>query len=62
DGDQRAVQLPITGRSGSSIRAAVPGSTVLPPGPYMLFVLQQTPKGLLPSVSRQVVVNGSPPA
>jgi hypothetical protein len=62
DGDQRTVQLPITGRSGSTVQAAVPGATVLPPGPYMLFLLQQTPKGLLPSVSRQVVVNGSPPA
>lgn len=58
DGDQRTVQLPITGRSGSSIQAALPGATVLPPGPYMLFLLQQTPKGLLPSVSRQVVVGG----
>ena len=56
DGDQRTVDLQITGRSGSGLEALLPGASVLPPGPYMLFVLQKTAHGLLPSVAKQVTV------
>jgi hypothetical protein len=58
DFDQRSVELPITGRNGSVLDAALPGPTVLPPGPYMLFVLEKTPRGLIPSVSQQVFAGG----
>jgi hypothetical protein len=34
-------------------------SAVLPPGPYMLFVDRSTTSGLVPSVSRPVMVLGA---
>ena len=56
DGDQRAIVLPFT-RSGNALVAKVPANAnVAPPGPYMLFIDKRTPKGLVPSVSRQVFV------
>ena len=58
DGDQRTVELPITARSGGSLQVEVPSSTaVLPPGPYMLFINKQTPKGLVPSTGRQLTLH-----
>jgi len=64
DGDQRSVELRITGRSDDGIRVAVPGASVVPPGPYMLFierpVMVNGVRKWIPSVSRQVFV--APPA
>jgi hypothetical protein len=55
DGDQRTVELPITSRSSGSLQVSVPGaSSVLPPGPYMLFINKKTSKGLQPSAARQL--------
>jgi hypothetical protein len=62
DGDQRSVEVPVVSRTGDSVTVMVPGNTVLPPGPYMLFVNRTTPKGEIPSVSRQVYVGGPVPA
>jgi hypothetical protein len=60
DGDQRAVQLRITSRHDDELRVAVPDASVVPPGPYMLFVETSTSVGgqtrLVPSVSRPVTV------
>ena len=62
DGDQRSVEVPVVSRTGDSVTVMVPGNTVLPPGPYMLFVNRTTPKGEIPSVSKQVYVGGAVPA
>jgi hypothetical protein len=59
DGDQRTVDVPVVSRTDNSVTVSIPGNTVLPPGPYMLFVNRNTPQGEVPSVSRQVFV-GSP--
>jgi hypothetical protein len=60
DGDQRTVEVPITSRDSDEVTVKVPGASVLPPGPYMLFVeTSATVNGvsrLVPSVSRQVMV------
>ena len=57
DGDQRDVEVPITKRSSSEVTVALPNASVLPPGPYMLFVETTSKSGhLVPSVSRQVMV------
>ena len=62
DGDQRNVELPIVARDADSVQVQVPGNTVLPPGPYMLFAHRQVEQGEIPSVSRQVFVDSSLPA
>lgn len=63
DGDQRSVVLPIVARHGSTITVAGPPSgAVAPPGPYMLFVDQRTPRGLIPSTAAQVWVGAPLPA
>lgn len=58
DGDQRTVELAITKIEGSDITAAVPGPSVLPPGPYMLFIERTVNVGgktrFVPSVSRPI--------
>jgi hypothetical protein len=57
DGDQRAVELEILGRSDGLLRVKVPESnSVLPEGPYMLFVNSDAGEGLVPSESAQVFV------
>jgi hypothetical protein len=57
DGDQRTVTLPIVKRSKDSVTVlAPPDAAVAPRGPYQLFVNARRPKGLVPSVSRQVFV------
>ncbi len=63
DADQRNVELPFR-KVGGKLVAQVPASPNLTPaGPYMLFVNKRTPKGLVPSVSRQVFVGApAPPA
>jgi hypothetical protein len=66
DGDQRTVELRITGRDDDEVDVAVPGASVVPPGPYMLFVERPvTVNGAqkwIPSVSRQVFVGPSAPS
>ncbi len=58
DADQRNVELKITHTEDGELTAAVPGSSVLPPGPYMLFIERAVNVGgvtrYVPSVSRQV--------
>jgi hypothetical protein len=63
DADQRTVDLPVISRDATSVTVQTPPrSTVAPVGPYMLFVNKKTPKGLTPSVSRQVFVGREAPA
>jgi hypothetical protein len=60
DGDQRAVALPIVARTASTVKVKLPASSaVVPPGPYMLFIDRSTSAGLVPSVSRPVMVRGA---
>ncbi|MDX1588160.1 MAG: galactose oxidase-like domain-containing protein [Oleiphilaceae bacterium] len=57
DGDQRAVELRITGRTGNNLRLAMPDSqNVLPAGEYMLFVSKPGEGMRIPSVSAPVTV------
>ncbi len=56
DGDQRSVVVPITSRTDHSVTVSIPSGNVVPPGPYMLFINQKTPKGDVPSVAKQVFV------
>jgi hypothetical protein len=56
DGDQRNVVLPVVSRTSDSITVTVPNANVVPPGPYMLFINQQTPKGDIPSIAKQLFV------
>jgi len=66
DGDQRNVELSIVHRDGDDVTVRVPDTTVVPPGPYMLFVETKATVGgatkLVPSVSRQVFVAPTKPA
>lgn len=57
DGDQRAVELRITGRNGNNLELAMPESQdVLPAGEYMLFVSKDADGERVPSVSTSVTV------
>jgi hypothetical protein len=56
DGDQRTVDVRILSRTANTVTVAIPGPSVLPPGPYELFINATSPKGLIPSVSRQTYV------
>ncbi len=57
DGDQRSVVVPVTSRTATTVTVQLPASdNVVPPGPYMLFVDQKTPKGDIPSVAKQLFV------
>jgi hypothetical protein len=38
------------------VNGSSPSSAVAPPGPYMLFVNEQTTKGLIPSQAAQAFV------
>jgi hypothetical protein len=59
DGDQRTVEAPVVSRTAGTVTVQVPASdNVVPPGPYMLFIDQQTPKGDIPSVASQITVGG----
>jgi hypothetical protein len=61
DGDQRTVDAPVISRTGSTITVKIPGSAnVIPPGPYMLFINQKTPKGDIPSIAKQIFVGAQP--
>jgi hypothetical protein len=60
DADQRAVSLRIVSKNAQSVRVKVPDSrSVVPAGPYMLFIDRGTSSGLVPSVSRAVTVLGA---
>jgi hypothetical protein len=57
DGGQRGVELPITRRQGNTVQVRVPGdASVLPAGPYLLFVNKKTSAGPTPSVAWDVKV------
>lgn len=57
DGDQKAIELSVVARDGRRLTVAAPPSgDVAPPGPYMVFADESTPKGLVPSVAHQVSV------
>src|SRR5437763_813950 len=62
DGDQRTVDVPVVSRTADSVTVSIPGNTVLPPGPYMLFVNRNTAQGEIPSMSRQVFLGRGVPA
>jgi hypothetical protein len=63
DADQRSVELPFTVNPDNTITVtAPPDGNVAPPGDYMVFVDEKTPKGLVPSVAAQLWVGGSPDA
>ena len=57
DGDQRNVELRITGRHGNTVTVArPPDANVAPEGPYHLFVNRKSAKGPIPSHALQVTV------
>jgi hypothetical protein len=66
DGDQRVVELRIVRRGDGRLHVVVPGRTVAPPGPYMLFIEKVAKVGgktkLVPSVSRQVMIDPAVPS
>jgi len=58
DGDMRAVQLEHSA-SGSVVFASLPkggDGSVLPPGPYYVFAMRNTPDGPVPSVAHTVLI------
>jgi hypothetical protein len=61
DGGQRGVELPIVSRSGNTLKVRMPpSSTVVPAGPYLLFVSRSTPSGPTPSIAWGVDVRQGP--
>jgi hypothetical protein len=60
DGDQRAVYLPITGVSGTTITMSMPSSpSVVTPGEYLLFLEKSDGHGgQIPSISAPMLVSG----
>lgn len=61
DGDQRVVELEIASRDNDGLAVRIPGNTVLPEGPYQLFVNRAGTDGLVPSVAEQVFVGVEAP-
>ena len=65
DGDQRNVVLRVLSSTASSITVQLPNNdpgknqAVLPPGYYMLFIVNQSGGQLVPSVSSSVLVTGA---
>lgn len=56
DADQRTVDLKILSRKGNVVTVqGAPNSSVLPPGPYMLFANRSVQGCVKPSVARQVM-------
>ncbi len=56
--DQRAVGVPIVGKTATGVRLAVPlDSAVAPPGPYLVFLLDEA---RTPSVGRFVLLGSIP--
>lgn len=69
DADQRMVEAPIVDRKPGQVTVRIPGPTVLPRGPYMLFINRDVtpsppvnPDHLVPSIARQVFVGAPAPA
>jgi hypothetical protein len=62
DADQRAVKLPIVGRSSSSVQVRIPeDAAVLPAGHYMLFISKTDSNGtVVPSKSTPIRINAAP--
>lgn len=59
DADQRTVELAITHRSDGSVEVEVPANaSVLPDGPYYLFLLKDNGHGPTPSMGEIVTVRG----
>jgi hypothetical protein len=59
DADQRTVVLPVVSRTAGSVTVkAPPNHNVAPAGPYLLFIDKASSKGLIPSVGKQVVLDG----
>lgn len=57
DGDQRAIVLPLDGRTGDSLRFTVPGdAAVVPSGPYFLFIRSKTGDTYVPAEAVDVLV------
>lgn len=58
DADQRAIELPVLGRTQDDLLIvdAPPDGAVAPPGPYMLFVNKGSDEGPIPSESARVTV------
>ncbi|GAA3690766.1 hypothetical protein GCM10022267_91400 [Lentzea roselyniae] len=62
DADQRAVSLPFEPIADGVLKARLPSQAgtgltdgnILPPGPYHIFVLRNTPDGPVPSIARTV--------
>lgn len=65
DGDQRSVVLRIIGSTGSSLTVQIPDNdaaknqAVVPPGHYMLFVVNKVGGELVPSVSAPLLITGA---
>lgn len=60
DGDQRNVELLITSRNPGTLTVKMPAtSAVAPPGYYMLFINKKSSAGLVPSVSKSLLVKGA---
>jgi len=55
DGDQRTVELRVAARNGRTLLVdPPPNGNVAPPGPYMLFVIEEGSEGPVPSEAAQV--------
>src|SRR5206468_6022163 len=62
DGGQRSVELPIVARRGDTVYVRMPTDpSVVPAGPYLLFVNRATKDGRVPSVAADVSVPVAPP-
>lgn len=68
DGDQRVVELPVIDRQPGLITVRIPGPSILPRGPYLLFVNRDVAPGgavdldhVVPSVAQQVFVGAPAP-
>lgn len=58
DGDMRAVNLEHSG-AGRTVVAKLPkdgDGRIVPPGPYYVFAMQQTPDGPVPSVAKTILI------
>lgn len=59
DADMRAVALRFTRTGAHRLTATLPkdgDGTILPPGPYSVFVMKRTPDGPTPSVSKTIMI------
>lgn len=57
DGDQRSIELRVVGRHGRTLLVeSPPDGNVAPPGPYMLFVVEDGSAGPIPSEAAQVFI------